>query len=254
MAQAIGFANKFYTLWSIDTNPVYTTDSYGQHHLTGHDTRYTYHKNISFDLDKAKALYPDLEVREDLRGITTSWTSENKEDLCPQIMKFGKHYGKDINELLEQDFQYLVWLYENSRHSSNGKYVMGLPKIQEYLKAISDAENKRITDRANAFEAILKAGVYEFIPERNLRLSGGCGYISENIGDLRITFKFERGTYSENEYNGYYFGLPIVNGKAKRMKGKTIKFEFVEDKTEVYQVIVTNVTIFKEVKAPAKNN
>ena len=122
MSQAIGFANKYYTLWSIDTEPVYTTDAYGKHWLTGHNTRYTYHKNISFDLDKAKSLYPGLEVREDLRGITQSWFNEwdsNKEDLCPQIMKFGKHLGEDINELINTDFQYLLWICENKSYSSN---------------------------------------------------------------------------------------------------------------------------------------
>ena len=243
MIQAIGFANKFFTLWSIDTEPVYTTDAYGKHWLTGYNTRYTYHKNISFDLEKAKALYPTLEVQEDLRGKTNSWTTENKEDLCPQIMKFGKYYGKDINELLEQDFQYLVWICENKGYSSNGKYAKNLPKVQEHFKAIEDASNKFINDRNNAFEAILTAGSYEFVAERNLKINDGFAYIYVNEGDLCITFKFEQGTFSYNEYNGFAYGLPIVKGKAKRMKGKTVKFEFTEDKTEVYQVIVNNVII-----------
>lgn len=243
MIQAIGFANKFFTLWSIDTEPVYTTDAYGKHWLTGYNTRYTYHKNISFDLEKAKALYPTLEVQEDLRGKTNSWTTENKEDLCPQIMKFGKYYGKDINELLEQDFQYLVWICENKGYSSNGKYAKNLPKVQEHFKAIEDASNKLINDRNNAFEAILNAGSFEFVAERNLKINDGFAYIYVNEGDLCITFKFEQGTFSYNEYNGFAYGLPIVKGKAKRMKGKTVKFEFTEDKTEVYQVIVNNVII-----------
>jgi len=243
MIQAIGFANKFFTLWSIDTEPVYTTDAYGKHWLTGYNTRYTYHKNISFDLEKAKALYPTLEVQEDLRGKTNSWTAENKEDLCPQIMKFGKYYGKDINELLEQDFQYLVWICENKGYSSNGKYAKNLPKVQEHFKAIEDASNKLINDRNNAFEAILNAGSFEFVAERNLKINDGFAYIYVNEGDLCITFKFEQGTFSYNKYNGFTYGLPIVKGKAKRMKGKTVKFEFTEDKTEVYQVIVNNVTI-----------
>jgi hypothetical protein len=243
MIQAIGFANKFFTLWSIDTEPVYTTDAYGKHWLTGYNTRYTYHKNISFDLEKAKALYPTLEVQEDLRGKTNSWTTENKEDLCPQIMKFGKYYGKDINELLEQDFQYLVWVCENKGYSSNGKYAKNLPKIQEHFKAIEDASNKLINDRNNAFEAILNAGSFEFVAERNLKINDGFAYIYVNEGDLCITFKFEQGTFSYNEYNGFAYGLPIVKGKAKRMKGKAVKFEFTEDKTEVYQVIVNNVII-----------
>ncbi len=243
MIQAIGFANKFFTLWSIDTEPVYTTDAYGKHWLTGYNTRYTYHKNISFDLEKAKALYPTLEVQEDLRGKTDSWTTENKEDLCPQIMKFGKYYGKDINELLEQDFQYLVWICENKGYSSNGKYAKNLPKVQEHFKAIEDASNKLINDRNNAFGAILNAGSFEFVAERNLKINDGFAYIYVNEGDLCITFKFEQGTFSYNEYNGFAYGLPIVKGKAKRMKGKTVKFEFTEDKTEVYQVIVNNVII-----------
>lgn len=241
--KAIGFANKFFTLWSIDSEPVYTTDSNGKHWLTGYNTRYTYHKNISFDLDKAKALYPNVEVHEDLRGKTNSWTTENKEDLCPQIMKFGKYYGKDINELLEQDFQYLLWLCENKGYSSNGKYAMGLAKIQEHFKGIEDASNKLINDRNNAFETILKVGSYEFVAERNLKIIDGFAYIYVNDGDLCITFKFEQGTFSYNEYNGFAYGLPLVKGKAKRMKGKTVKFEFTEDKTEVYQVIVKNVII-----------
>lgn len=243
MIQAIGFANKFFTLWSIDVEPVYTTDAYGKHWLTGHNTRYTYQKNISFDVEKAKSLYPTLEVMEDLRGKTTSWTTENKEDLCPEIMKFGKYYGHNINDLLVSDFQYLVWICENKRYSSNGKYAMNLPKIQDHFKAIEDATNKVIEDRNNAFEAILKAGSYEFVAERNLKINDGFAYIYVNEGDLCITFKFEAGTFSYNEYNGFSYGLPIVKGKAKRMKGKAVKFEFTEDKTEVYQVIVNNVII-----------
>lgn len=241
--KAIGFANKFYTLWSIDTEAVYTTDSYGKHWLTGYNTRYTYHKNISFDLDKAKALYPTLEIQEDLRGKTNSWIAENKEDFCPQIMKFGKYYGKDINELLEQDFQYLIWICENKGYSSNGKYAMSLAKIQEHFKTIENAKTKVIADRNNAFESILNAGSYEFIADRNLKIKDGFAYIYVTEGDLCITFKFEQGTFSYNEYNGFAYALPLVKGKGKRMKGKIVKFEIIEDKTEVYQAIVKNVII-----------
>lgn len=245
MPQAIGFSNKYFTLWSIDTEPVYTTDSYGKHWLTGHNTRYTYHKNISFDLEKAKALHPTLEVHEDLRGRTDSWVTSNKEDLCPHIMKFGKYYSRNINELVEEDFQYIIWICDNKGYSSNGKYAMALPKVQEYYKSIEDAANKAIINRNNAFEALLKTGSFEFIPERNLKISDGFAYIYVNNGDLCVTFKFEEGTYSYNEYQGFAYGLPLVKGKAKRMKGKTVKFEFTEDQTEVYQVIVNNVIISK---------
>lgn len=241
--QAIGFANKYFTLWSIDTRPVYTTDSNGKHWLTGHNTYYTYHKNISFDLEKAKSLYPTLEVQEDLKGKTNSWVTENKEDLCPQIMKFGKYYGRDINELAEQDFEYIIWICENKGYTSNGKYARQLPKIHAHFKSIEEATNKVIIDRNNAFEDVLNTGSYEFVAERNLKINEDFAYIYINDGDLCITFKFEQGTFSYNEYQGFSYGLPLVKGKVKRIKGKTIKLEFIEDKTELYQVIVKNVII-----------
>jgi uncharacterized protein (DUF3820 family) len=248
MKQAIGFANKFYALWSIDKQPRYTTDANGKHWLTGYDTHYAYHKNISFELEKAKSLYPNLEVCEDLRGITQSWIkSDTQEDLCPQIMKFGKYYGKDINDLLEQDFEYLLWICENKGYSSNGQYIKNLPKIQQHLKAVEDSYNKVINDKNNAFKKVLDAGYYEFIAERNLRVDScwDVAYINVPIinSDLRITFKFQSGTFASNSYNGITYGLPIINGKAKRMKGKFVKFEIVEDTNEVYQVIVKKVTI-----------
>lgn len=241
--KAIGFSNKFYTLWSIDTEPVYTTDAYGKNWLTGYYTRYTYHKNISFDLEKAKALHPTLEVQEDLRGKTESWTTENKEDLCPQIMKFGKYYGKDINELLDQDFQYIIWMCENKGYSSNGKYAKNLAKVQDHFKAVEDATNKLISDRNNAFEAILNEGSIEFVAEHNLRMGDGFAYIRVDKNDLCITFKFSEGTFRFNEYKGFIYGLPLINGKAKRIKGKSIKLEFTNDNEDVYSVFVNSVEI-----------
>jgi len=250
MSQAIGFANKFYTLWSIEKDEVYFTDANGKHWLTGHNTRFTYHKNISFDLDKAKALYPTLEVQEDLRGKTNSWTAPNKEDLCPQIMKFGKYAGSNIDELLEQDFQYILWICENKSYSSNGVYALSTLKVKEHFKAIEESEAIAATIKQNALEAFLKTDSFEFVPERNLSIHEESAYIRVNVeGDLYVTFKFLSGTFSWNEYNGFTYGLPLVKGKAKRMKGKTVKFQFnghikLDEEIGFHNsFIVTNVTI-----------
>lgn len=249
MKQAIGFANKYYTLWSIDTQPVYTTDAYGKHWLTGHETKYHYHQNISFDLEKAKALHPTLEIMEDLKGKTSSWTSENKEDLCPQIMKFGKYFGANIDELLATDFQYIVWICENKGYTSNGKYASALPIVQAHFKAIEDAENKKIADINASFETFLKSGACEFAPEKNLRICDEFAYVNGNIDGLNITFKFEDGKYSYNEYNGFPYGLPIgADGKSKRIKGKVVRVEFTEDKKQPYSVIVNSISIVKQPK------
>jgi uncharacterized protein (DUF3820 family) len=243
MAQAIGFAEKFYTLWSIEKEPNYTTDSYGKHWLTGHTTRYTYHKNISMDLDKVKRLYPNLPISNELRGITRSWVSDNKEeDLCPHIMKFGKYHGRDVNELLNDDFQYLLWICENKSFTSNGKYANELPKIKQHYQSIEDEKNKLINSQDAAFAEVFNRGFYDFVPEKNLRIYDSFAYIFIREGNLRISFKFNDGSFSYNRYNDIIYGLPIIFGKAKKIKGKSIRIEFSEkDRDEPYQVLVSNV-------------
>lgn len=66
--RAIGFATKFYTLWDVVTEDMYTTFGH-KHYKTGVKTTCFYIKNISMDLDKVKELYPDVPIWEDLRGI-----------------------------------------------------------------------------------------------------------------------------------------------------------------------------------------
>jgi len=248
MKQAIGFATKFYTLWSIDTQPVYTTDSHGKHWLTRYDTKFFYNKNISTSIDKVKSLYPDLEVMEDLRGKTESWVSRSVEDLCPQILKFGKYIGRDINEIIEEDFQYIIWLCDNRGYSSNGKYAMSTPQVQAHFKSIDDDINKLISDRNNAFEAFLQNGYVDILMDKNLRVYDDNAYTNVELFEgMFVTIKFDIGTFSKNSYNGYSYGLPLIKGKGKRIKGKTVRFSFTEDKDEVYQVIVNSVEIINNI-------
>ena len=56
----ISFAYKFYTLWHVIERK--------------YDISYIFRKNISFSEEKAKALYPDLEFKEGLRGKSRSFT------------------------------------------------------------------------------------------------------------------------------------------------------------------------------------
>ena len=58
--EAIGFANKFYTLWTV--------------YETKYKKTYIYRKNISFSKEKAQKLYPDAVFVDDLRGKTHSFT------------------------------------------------------------------------------------------------------------------------------------------------------------------------------------
>jgi len=249
MKQAIGFANRYYTLWSIEKTPKYVMDAYGKHWLVGYDTKYSYHKNIAFELSKVISLYPNVEIMEDLKGKTSSWVSKNEDDLCPQIMKFGKYRGMNLDDLVESDFKYVLWLCENSRNSSNGKYAMTLDKVKNHFDEIQNNANSAIETKKNAFLSLLEDGFYDFVPERNLRICNDYtiehATLSIDNDDLAVTFKFVRGTFAEYEYDGFPYGLPLVKGKAKRIKGKLVRFEFVNDPTVEHQVIVTDVKILK---------
>ena len=47
MSLAIGFTEKYYTLWSVRTDPVYIGDR-----LIGHDFQKSYIKNLSMDKER----------------------------------------------------------------------------------------------------------------------------------------------------------------------------------------------------------
>lgn len=94
MALVIGFANFFYTLWDVGTTERYEDE--GRVHV-GTNYHFHYIKNISRDLDKAKALYPDLEVNEDLRGKTGSFDYYSRVDRPITEFSFGMLEGKEIS-------------------------------------------------------------------------------------------------------------------------------------------------------------
>ena len=84
---AIGFSNKYYTLWQIEeeTRPLGNGCNYVV-------THYYYIKNISFDKDKALAKYPNASLDENLRGKTASWSSRPKEVWTNvDVFRFGKY-------------------------------------------------------------------------------------------------------------------------------------------------------------------
>lgn len=224
---AIGFSNYYYTLWSYVTEPQYITDSFGKHWLVGYNISYHYHKNISMDLDKALSAYPELELHEDLKGInSTAWTKKNEEDLCPNIMKFGRYYAKNIDDLVETNLDYVLWICEYRSGTPNGLYALSLPKVIKHYQEVSENEKKESSKNQNTYENFITKGVYEITPERNLKIGDGDAYMSTEVNGLRILFNFPKGTFKEMDYNGFAYGLPLIGGKAKRIKSKPIRLSF----------------------------
>lgn len=99
MKQCIGFATEFYTLWEIWQTPVYSGNVVMNGvppQQIGINHEYYYIKNISKDLEKAKAAYPGVDVDEELRGQTRSFERFEKMEYPSDCFSFGKCAGEPI--------------------------------------------------------------------------------------------------------------------------------------------------------------
>lgn len=233
MKRIIGFATVFYTLWDYEAVPQYKTDSYGNHHQTGIEHKYYYCKNISTDLDKVKALFPDVEIDMELRG-TSSFTRNEKIDLPDNYFWGGKYAGKLIDEIMEIDFNYCLWSSENYGGLTS-KYIKNHPKYIAHFEAIEKAKQDEINSKQ-----LLKVGdIVELEFTRN-------GYNA----DEEYTECWTDANYNDVEVavncNGvkpvggmYPYLMPVINGKAQKTKGKKLTVTVIEVlETNIYAGVV----------------
>ncbi len=187
----IGFTNKFYTLWSYTTTPNYFVDAYGNSWLTSTTIHYSYHKNISFDLDKVREIYPTIPFDENLRGKHNSWSDKREEDTTPDnIVMFGKYRGMSIEDIAEKDFTYLLWLLGNADKKATRDLIKNLPCVITYYKNIEDNNNKLISEHV-----VCESGEVELEFISNANYSGHeDSFISEQtsvIGEVPTTLVWE---------------------------------------------------------------
>lgn len=230
MKKIIGFATQFYTLWDYEAIPQYKTDSYGNHHQTGVNHNYYYIKNVSTDINKVKALFPNVEIDTELRG-TSSFTRNEKLDLPENYFWGGKYAGKLIDDILEIDFKYCLWSAENY----NMPYIINHPKYIAYFEAIAKAEQAEINSKE-----LLKVGdVVELDFTRN-------GYNADdeytecwteaNYNDVEVAVNCN----GVKQVSGMYpYLMPVINGKAQKTKGKKLTVTIIEVlETNIYAGVV----------------
>lgn len=138
---AIGFANKMYTLWKVTINNDVST--------------YEYVKNLSFDLDSAKEKAGTDYYIEGLRGKTQSfyvlkfnYNGETTQISLPvnryshfidSDFGFGKYKGEKILDVVNKDPEYIVWMIKNVRSTNNKftellNFLRLLPPINDLLE------------------------------------------------------------------------------------------------------------------------
>lgn len=260
MGLAIGFATEFWTLWEIDVEKTYTTDAYGRHWHTGNKVIRTYIKNISTDLNKAIALHPNVPVNEDLRGHTRSWSSSESIDRPANIMWFGKYTGQDIAEIAKTDLPYLLWALENA---NDGRLKAAIAELPEVIAELA----KRADEKTRFFASIPVIGSGEVTvevtgnPKDNQAPNNGFTgpAIIATIGQFNFIHLFVPGKYEgvkEYYYDGMPYYLPIIDGKATRVKGKmmTCDVEVIDTNTVEHGFFrgIHQYAVIKSIKKLAK--
>ena len=224
--KVIGFTTKFYTLWDV-TNE--TRDLGNGHKYV--ITHFAYIKNISFDKDKALAAYPGVSIDESLRGKTTSFQTEKEVWDNVNVFRFGKYKYDNIDNC--SDTKYIAWYWDNiyNEHKDHVTEVLksrgydvrksswtdhnGYEHVMEHLYSPEAlAIEKAEAEKLNSDEKLLKSGA---------ALSFLCEYNLDELGEVcngNLTYKFPE--TKEMEYRGWPYWLPVINGKAKRIKNKMI--------------------------------
>lgn len=223
MKKLIGFATQFYTLWDYEAISEYKTDAYGNHHCTGTKHCFYYIKNISTNVDKVKSLYPGVDIDENLRGKTNSFSNFTRQDLPENFFWAGKYTGKLIDEILIYDFQYCLWSVANYGGKTS-QYIKRHPIYLAYLEAQENAKQGEI----NAHKLLKEGDEVELEFVRN-------GYnADENYTECWTEARFEDVELCVNckgvkPVQGMYpYLMPVINGKALRTKGKKLKVKVVE--------------------------
>lgn len=225
--KVIGFASKFYTLWEVTEDERDLGN--GCKYVI---TRFCYIKNISYSKEEAMKKYPDTPIDESLRGKTVSFNVEKEVWDNVDVFRFGKYKYEKINESTDTD--YIAWYWDNVYDETHKEFVTETLKnrgyeIREsrwtdydghehnnvYLVSPETLETERKNAEAlnNMIEKVKNSDILELTMTSNLDEDG---YYRE--GD--VLYKFAE--VKENYYQGWSYYLPVLKGKAKRVKNKTI--------------------------------
>ena len=256
----IGFTSKFYTLWDITIE--HFTNNYGR---KGECVTAAYIKNISMDEQVARSKYPDAPVNLELRGHS-SFKRTTWEPLPSDIFPCGKYMGTPIIEC--KDWDYLHWAINNILFGeSRDIAVDNLLKSGEYgeyngqimtAKELEEIE-QRDDEQDRIIAEIETTGALNIVSATNLQVWDdfyGDDFLTHYIwgshsNHAGVRIYWPESMVSVFSYNGYSYGLPVKDGKAKRIKGKSIKLvvdSYTIDQFNYGRFVNINVKDFEIIK------
>lgn len=213
MEEIIGFADRYYTLWQVSQEE---RERYGVRETV---TVTTFIKNISMSLEKTKHLYPGVKVDTSLHGHSGSFetvTHSKPVHTDTSVFAFGKYKGMKLTEC--GDSEYILWYSENVDNEDCAMAARAELKSRgwtEHNGYMWSPEESVKMEGDRAYCRNLKEG-FTFTPEHNPDESGDM----KLPGHDYIVIHFQH--YKEMYYNGYVYSLPVTDGRARRVKGKTV--------------------------------
>lgn len=245
MNLVIGFTNKYYTLWSYTTEDTFYTDGNGNSYKTGGFTHYMYHKNISFELDKVRELYPGVSIDEGLCGKSRDFSVETKTEYGERILPRGKYRGSLIDEIETIEPEYLIWFCESMPYETVSKHILELPYVKSHYDKIKLAEESKLSEKQRIIENMNPSGEYTVNFEKNPSVYPLYDFkclsiLNENCPDWMELGDIEVAT-SNVEINGvpttiifpnfktvyaqFTYTMVNIDGKNKRLKNKTFNLK-----------------------------
>ena len=239
---AIGFAKQFFTLWNV------SGDEYR--------TEYQYVKNISKDENVVKELYPNVEIDYTLSGgtwivrETPRYVEQHKSDEFQR----GKYSGMKIAEC--DDYKYMEWYFDMCASQNERELIFAVLEKVGYRIITSTSFYDGYEHEHNV---LIDPETAQMHDERERKFKETIEHIQNN-GEIEVTitsnasYNIDENNYTlstDNDsvyiivneaksqyYNGYEYFLPVIDGKARRVKNKTFKF-----KVKEYEIVGYNIFV-----------
>lgn len=232
----IGFAEKYYTLWTHWFEPIWERDSDSNmtYHQVGVTEHFSYERNVSMDINKVKKIHPNVEIDMALRGITQSWSTVKYDN---GIFRGGKYRGRKIDDILKIDFDYCIWSASNYNYVSdyletNAQYILYIMKQEAKRKKLEDGFGWLKVGDEVEIEFITNGYRGDFY-DNNTNMWDRC-FSNAKYGDIEL--KVEHNSGGKQVDGMYPYIMPVINGnQPHRIKNKTLKVKVLKIKLqEIY--------------------
>jgi hypothetical protein len=225
-----GAQNKMYTLRVNYFEKVWMGNTFGSRMVQ----RDQYLKNLSIDKEKAvekaqEYLPAGYKVEFDLFVIDRDGNRvPNACDLNPEILRFGKYFGKTVEEVKELDLPYLMWVNDNFVSEKNQPTIDQIAFVLKEELADRDSKySKELADKATVdFE---RAKILSEIGNELVKLPWD---FPQNIGKDMIGGSLPKG-------RGKHLVCDMMGKRLARRNSKVYKAEYarVEELVEIAEAI-----------------